>query len=651
MSTKQETPKIPLPKGWKQHVRSAVLHVISLAQYATVYTRSWAADATNTRVQLKAELDRANQENALLWEEMGIKDARTASIDPHRRPHYPPVERMAILQLRDACGWSLEQTAGAFHVTAPTISSWNRRLEEEGPDALVQLREPVNRFPDFVRYVVQRLKTLCPAMGKRMLAQTLTRAGLHLGTTTVGRILKEKPVSPPPTTKPAESTERVVTPKRPDHVWHIDLTVVPAGAGMWCAWLPFALPQRWPFCWWVLVAVDHFSRRAIGIGIFATRPDCRAVCTRLGQTIRLVGATPKYIVCDRDSVFDCDAFRRWVKRKGIRKPRYGGSLVWRFRAAPEERHVCVMGQVESAWPVHGSVLVRDGKVHCAAGRSSHLDGGIYVYALDPRSGEIEHETLLRSEEPDVSRYGGRPFDMEGANSDILVAGAEDIYLFQNRFNSDLTLQPMPRITKLGDRLGEPHLMTNDGFLDKTWFNRTYWTYTERWPGYYFTYRGPKSGQILAFDDTTTYAVKVYTERRGHSPEFRPGTGYRLIADRNTTKPVLDVMETGAEKGRGFSRTELPIWSQKMPIRMHGMLLSRERLYLAGPPDALPEKGAYEAMIGKGGALFRVVSTSDGSKLAEFEMDEVPVFDGLIAAGDRLYMSTMDGTLICLGEKR
>ncbi|MHC4402340.1 MAG: hypothetical protein ACYTG0_21965 [Planctomycetota bacterium] len=31
MSTNQETPKIPLPKGWKQHVRSAVLQVISLA--------------------------------------------------------------------------------------------------------------------------------------------------------------------------------------------------------------------------------------------------------------------------------------------------------------------------------------------------------------------------------------------------------------------------------------------------------------------------------------------------------------------------------------------------------------------------------------------------------------------------------------------
>ena len=77
----------------------------------------------------------------------------------------------------------------------------------------MQLREPVNRFPDLVRYVVQQLKMLCPTMGKKMLVQTLARAGLHVGTTTVGRILKEKPVPPPQTTEQADSTRRVVTAK------------------------------------------------------------------------------------------------------------------------------------------------------------------------------------------------------------------------------------------------------------------------------------------------------------------------------------------------------------------------------------------------------------------------------------------------------
>ncbi len=188
---KSENPPIPLPKSWPTHVRAAILHVISLAQFATAYTRSWSANSIHSRIRLQAQRDRAVQELALLREEIRIKDARMASINPHRRPHYPPAERLAILELKAARGWSLEQTARVFHITAPTIASWLGRLDEEGPDALVQTRTPVNRFPDFVRYAVQRLKTLCPTMGKVKIAQTLARAGLHLGATTVGRMLRE----------------------------------------------------------------------------------------------------------------------------------------------------------------------------------------------------------------------------------------------------------------------------------------------------------------------------------------------------------------------------------------------------------------------------------------------------------------------------
>jgi transposase InsO family protein len=316
-------PHIPLPKYWTKHVRFAVLQVISLAHYAAVYTRSWAVDSLNGRVRLRAELDRAKQEILQLREESRIKDARMARIDPHRRPHYPPAERMAILELRAARGWSLQQTARRFQVTAATIASWIKRVDEQGPHALVQMRVPVNRFPDFVRYIVQRLRTLCPTMGKVKIAQTLARAGLHLGATTVGRMLKESPTPPLKEADDAESTDRVLTSKYPNPIWVVDLTAVPTGSGLWCSWLPFALPQCWPFCHWVALAVDHFSRRAMDVGVFANRPSCNDVCAFLARTIRRTGTTPRYIICDRDSIFDCDAFRRWVQRKGIKPPRYG----------------------------------------------------------------------------------------------------------------------------------------------------------------------------------------------------------------------------------------------------------------------------------------------------------------------------------------
>jgi hypothetical protein len=74
--------QIPLPKGWLTSVQSAVLQVIALAQFAMTHVRGWAADSVNTRVRLKAELNQVNQDNALPREEMHIKDARTAQIDP-----------------------------------------------------------------------------------------------------------------------------------------------------------------------------------------------------------------------------------------------------------------------------------------------------------------------------------------------------------------------------------------------------------------------------------------------------------------------------------------------------------------------------------------------------------------------------------------
>jgi len=200
-------------------------------------------------------------------------------------------------------------------VTAATIASWMKRIDEEGPDALVQIREPVNRFPDFVRYAVQRLKTLCPTLGKVKIAQVLCRAGLHLGSTTVGRILKEPPHSMP--REIGATKARVVTAKRPNHVWHIDLTAVPIRSGFWAPWLPFALPPCWPFCWWLAVVIDHHSRRAMGFAVFPKQPGSIAARTFMGKLITRTQAAPKYLISDHDSVFDCPGFASWCDGKGI----------------------------------------------------------------------------------------------------------------------------------------------------------------------------------------------------------------------------------------------------------------------------------------------------------------------------------------------
>ena len=108
---------ISLPKSWPAKVCAAMLHVVSLAKYAAVYTRSWAADSRHARVRLRADKDRLLHEAALLREEIRIKDARMASLPPHSRPFYPPSARLAILEVRAARSWSLEQTAAAFRLS------------------------------------------------------------------------------------------------------------------------------------------------------------------------------------------------------------------------------------------------------------------------------------------------------------------------------------------------------------------------------------------------------------------------------------------------------------------------------------------------------------------------------------------------------
>jgi putative transposase len=320
-----DAPLFPLPKHWTRFVRSAVLHVISLARMASASVRGWAVNSPIARLRLAAQLQQARQEIALLREELRIKNARMAQIPAHRRPFYAPTDRMAILELRAARGWNQVQTAKAMQVTPATVASWTRRIDERGPAALVQLPEPVNKFPEFVRYLVRRLKALCPQMGKVKIVQTLARAGLRLGATTVGRMLKEE--SQPdqnaeiPLEKPSDEAPHRITAKYPNHVWHVDLTAVPI-VGFWVPWLPFALLQVWPFCWWVAVVEDHFSRRIMGTAVFKRQPTGVQVRSFLARTIRKAGAKPKYIICDKGVQFWCDSFNAWCNRRSIR-PRFG----------------------------------------------------------------------------------------------------------------------------------------------------------------------------------------------------------------------------------------------------------------------------------------------------------------------------------------
>jgi outer membrane protein assembly factor BamB len=105
-----------------------------------------------------------------------------------------------------------------------------------------------------------------------------------------------------------------------------------------------------------------------------------------------------------------------------------GALVWRFRAAPDERRIVVHEQVESVWPVFGSVLVEGGLVYASAGRHVDIDGGLWIYALDPATGRVVWQNNVRNPAYKIESAISSRLRGEGAINDILRSDGRHLYL-------------------------------------------------------------------------------------------------------------------------------------------------------------------------------------------------------------------------------
>ena len=368
-----------------------------------------------------------------------------------------------------------------------------------------------------------------------------------------------------------------------------------------------------------------------------------------------------------------------------------GQLAWRFRAAPHQRLIGSFSQLESAWPVHGSVLVLDDVAYVSAGRSTYLDGGIFLYAMDPATGKVLHQHQELGPYEDHKKDFGHSYWSEGARNDVLVSDGEHIYIMQLRFNRKLEPVPAKTESLLGDRKLGRRVFSTAGFLNDEWYNRTFWMHSNLWPGYYLANQASKSGQLLVFDKQTTYGIKVFWTRNRHSPMFFPDKhGYLLFADANDNEPILVGRDKGSaltwlpkfnltrggndkgkkfgpnlgpapqvsdvnaftfnkDKGVGFTRAKEPIWAEWIPIRVKGMVVAGDKLFVAGAPDVFDEKDPFGGLEGRKGAVLRAVSTANGKKLSEYTLESPPVFDGLIAAQGKLFIASRDGKLTCWGE--
>ena len=356
-----------------------------------------------------------------------------------------------------------------------------------------------------------------------------------------------------------------------------------------------------------------------------------------------------------------------------------GQLVWRFLAAPTDQRIGSFGQIESTWPVHGSVLVTRDVVYFTAGRSTYLDGGIRVYGLEPATGKILHKGLLEGPHRSVDGERDLAFFILGANSDVLVSQGGFLYMRQKKMTPELKEVEVDVLSSKGAQNVGLHVFSTSGLLDDSWYNRTFWMYSKRWPGFQLANQAPKTGQLLVVDDEKTYAVRTFYRRNVHSPMFFPGKeGYLLFADFNTNEPQilgeagsrkplawlpqshipregnpgLDSVSRGfgADKGIGYTRAEPPVWTNWLDVRIRAMVKAGDTLFVAGPPDVLDPKDPYAAFEARRGARLVAVSAADGKKLSETPLECPPVFDGMIAAGGRLFASLEDGSIICMASK-
>ena len=361
-----------------------------------------------------------------------------------------------------------------------------------------------------------------------------------------------------------------------------------------------------------------------------------------------------------------------------------GTLIWRFRAATDARQILAYEQFESLWPVHGSILVRDGVAYFVAGRSAFVDGGMCLDRLDVQSGKLLGQVALDEHNPATGKNLQelvKWLNMPVARPDILSCDGARLYMRSQAFDlagRRLRMGPKSKDNREGSlqTVAGTHLFCPTGFVDDSWFHRSYWLYGSTWgsgwSGYYVAGKYAPAGKMICVGEDTAYVF-------GRQPQYYRWTlplEYRLFAAREhwqaaaTPKSEATRRRTGKKTKGAKKRRKNNLgpggnaanyrWTTTVPILVRAMALAGDTLFVAGPPDLLDEKslgrnnpgnrkaaGAQEAALdGRAGALLWAVSAKDGKRLANYQLTSPPVFDGLAAANGCLYLATTDGHVQC-----
>ncbi|MEA1950592.1 MAG: PQQ-binding-like beta-propeller repeat protein, partial [Planctomycetota bacterium] len=270
-----------------------------------------------------------------------------------------------------------------------------------------------------------------------------------------------------------------------------------------------------------------------------------------------------------------------------------GKLVWRFRAAPiDQRHVC-FEQVESVWPVHGSLLVEGDSVYAVAGRAMFIDGGLHLYRLDARTGKILAHQHFDASDPESgehlqTRHQG--LQMPVALPDVLSSDGERLYMRSQVMDLDgkrLGLGPNTgdMVLQVAKQRGDAaHLFAPYGFLDGSWFHRSYWVFGQNFSGghagYYQAGKVAPAGRILVADEDRVYGYG----RKAKYLRWTTPIEYHLFATDRQPPELPDMQGWRQRRGRGGASM---VAVEKSPsLNPAGKPLAVEAWVKAGKPSGV-----------------------------------------------------------------
>ncbi len=296
--------------------RASVLRItdaISTALAAGIQdARTRLASAASPILRLMIQCDHEVTESELLRRELDILRAGRENMPPQKRPDYHPAQRLAILQLMRLRGWNMKTTARRFVIHENTLRAWIKAVEGNGRPNLLAGGIVWNRMDDAVRWAVQELRRICPdpEIGTRTMARHLLRAGIQISRSTVQRVLREaKPEKPPRKRKPPMADalgvrpHSLLKPKRPNQVWHSDITQIRI---LW-------------FTFFIAAILDGFSRKILTLKLYARTPCAR----NMAALVKIAAARhgkPKFLITDNGSQFR-KQFGKAMRRQRIRQVR------------------------------------------------------------------------------------------------------------------------------------------------------------------------------------------------------------------------------------------------------------------------------------------------------------------------------------------